>query len=519
MSLELLLFLAAWLFLIICLYKINFSYWRKYKNVPSVRGQIFCTNFMDILRFKTNFGLKLKEIYAEPKFAQQPVVGIYGLYKPSLLLRDPELIKSVLIRDFDRFCNRFAKPDPHTDAVAANMIFFGDYILWKEMRTKFSPMFTSGKLRSMYPLLLAVGDNMTEHLKKQGEVFDLEVKDLCARYTTDVIASTIFGFSSNSLENPGEQMNIETRKLATFDLQRALSMMLIFFAPKLVGFFGAKFFDKDSTAFLKGSLRHIIKNREESGTVRNDLIDIVIKLKQELPSNETKYVSPFMEMMDSQAIVFLAAGFETSATTMSFALLELAKHMEIQEKLRKEIAQAFKETKGAQLSYETFNAMEYLDMVVSETLRMYPVIPVLERKYGKAEGPTNPYSLMPYCDYAIPEGMPVYISVYGLHYDSKYWPDPTKFQPERFSSANKSLRNPMVYLPFGNGPHNCVGYRLGQMQTKCGLMHVLKNHYVRVGDRTTPQPDFDPKAFVLQLKGGVYLEFVQDNMCANGNVE
>ncbi|XP_073811653.1 cytochrome P450 6g1-like [Musca autumnalis] len=473
---------------------------------------------MDILRFKTNFCLTLKEIYEEPNFAHASVVGIYGLYKPSLLIRDPELIKSILIRDFDRFCNRFSKPDPHIDAISANNIFFGDYKLWKEMRTKFSPMFSSGKLRSMYPLLLAVGDNMTEHLKQQGEVFDLEVKDLCARYTTDVIATTILGFSSNSLENPAEQMNIETRKLGTFDMQRALNVMLIFFAPKLVRFFGAKFFDKDCIAFLKGSMRHVIKDREESGSTRNDLIDIVIKLKQELPSNEPKHVNPFLDMMYSQAIVFLTAGYETSATAMSFALFELAKDREIQEKLRKEIAHAFREAKGAQLSYEAFNAMEYLDMVVSETLRMYPVIPILERKYGKAEGPTNPYSLMPYCDYAIPEGMPVYISVYGLHYDSKYWPDPTKFQPGRFSSENKLLINPMVYLPIVNGPHNCMGNRLGQMQTKCGLVHALKNHYVRVFERTA-QLDFDPKAFVLQMKGGMYLEFVQDNMCANINGE
>ncbi|XP_073811655.1 cytochrome P450 6g1-like [Musca autumnalis] len=118
-------------------------------------------------------------------------------------------------------------------------------------------------------------------------------------------------------------------------------------------------------------------------------------------------------------MVFLVAGFETSATTMSFPLLELVKHMEIQKKLRKEIVHAFREANGRDISYEQFNAMEYLDMVVSETLRMYPVVPVLERKFGKAEGPTKPYSLMPSSDYAIPDGMPVYISLLGLHYDPK----------------------------------------------------------------------------------------------------
>ncbi|XP_061391784.1 cytochrome P450 6g1-like, partial [Musca vetustissima] len=450
------------------------------------------------------------EIYDDPKFHNESVVGVYGLYKPSLLIRDPELIKAILIKDFDKFCNRYSKPDPHTEPIAANNIFFGDYKLWKEMRSKFSPMFSGGKLRAMYPLVMGVAENIGDHLMKQGHVFSMEVKGLCARYTTDVIATTIFGFSSNSIENPQEEIYIQTRKIATFDLGRAVRIAIIFFAPKMVRLFGVKFFEKNCIDFFRNSLRYIIKEREESGRTRNDFIDIVIKLKEEMNEDPRS----FMELMHSQAIVFLAAGYETSATTISFALFELARHPEIQDKLRKEILQAFKGSKG-KLSYEDFNAMEYLDMVANETLRMYPVIPILERKYGKAEGNSAPYSLMPYCDYAIPEGMPIYISVFGLHYDAKYWPNPKQFQPDRFSPENKGFINPMAYLPFGNGPHNCVGSRLGQMQTKCGLIQILKNHRVRACDRTTQQLDFDPKAFVLQLKGGMHLEFVRDDMCDN----
>ncbi|XP_073811652.1 cytochrome P450 6g1-like [Musca autumnalis] len=464
-------------------------------------------------------GNRNRAIYEDPKFTDAPVVGIYGLYKPSLLIREPELIKSILIKDFDRFCNRVAKPDPHTDAVAANNVFFSDYKLWKETRKNFSPMFSSGKLRSMFPQILAVGDNMTQHLMKQGDVCCVEVKDLLARYTTDVIGTIILGFSSNALENPTEQMNIETRKLGTFDLRRALHMLLIFFAPKLAKYFGARVFDKDAVAFVKGSMRHIIKDREERGVTRNDLTGIAMKLKQQLPSNDPKQVNQFMELMGSQAVIFLVAGYETSATTMSFGLFELAKHPEIQEKLRKEIAQAFKDAEGGELSYEAFNEMEYLDMVVNETMRMYPAFPVLEREYVKGEGTTEPYSLLPYCDYNLPDGMPIYLTLFGLHYDPKYWSNPTQFDPERFSPENKHTINPMAFLPFGNGPHSCVANRMGRIQTKCGIMHALKNHYVRVCDRTKLQLDYDPRAFILQLKGGMHLEFVRDNMCENLKVE
>lgn len=73
----------------------------------------------------------------------------------------------------------------------------------------------------------------------------------------------------------------------------------------------------------------------------------------------------------------------------------------------------------------------------------------------------------------------------------------------------------MVYLPFGNGPRNCVGSRLGQLQVKVALTHILKNHYVKLCSKTNLDPQFDPKAFVLQMKGGIHLEVIRDNMYDN----
>lgn len=73
----------------------------------------------------------------------------------------------------------------------------------------------------------------------------------------------------------------------------------------------------------------------------------------------------------------------------------------------------------------------------------------------------------------------------------------------------------MVNLPFGSGPRNCVGGRLGMLQIKTGLIYLLRNHFVRVYDATTIRPEFEAKAIVLQVKGGIHLEIVRDDMCAN----
>lgn len=88
------------------------------------------------------------------------MVGVYGLYKPGLLIKDPDIVKSVWIKDFDSFHDRFVKNDYHHDPLGAQMIFFVEYNLWKEMRTKLSLIFSSGKLKNMYPLIQAVGQNI-----------------------------------------------------------------------------------------------------------------------------------------------------------------------------------------------------------------------------------------------------------------------------------------------------------------------------------------------------------------------
>lgn len=73
----------------------------------------------------------------------------------------------------------------------------------------------------------------------------------------------------------------------------------------------------------------------------------------------------------------------------------------------------------------------------------------------------------------------------------------------------------MSYLPFGTGPHNCIGNRIGLLQTKLGLVHFLKNHYVKICSKTPLKEDFDPKALLLQYKDGITMDVVRDNLYDN----
>jgi cytochrome P450 family 6 len=111
--------------------------------------------------------------------------------------------------------------------------------------------------------------------------------------------------------------------------------------------------------------------------------------------------------------------------------------------------------------------------------------------------------------YEVEVGTPVAIPVYGIHHDPQYFPDPEHYDPERFSEENKNTRHRHSYLPFGDGPRICLGFRFALMQVKAGLATVIRNFEVRSSKRT-PNPFLpDPHYFLLAAKGGLWLDLVK----------
>ncbi|PSN29418.1 hypothetical protein C0J52_26728 [Blattella germanica] len=198
----------------------------------------------------------------------------------------------------------------------------------------------------------------------------------------------------------------------------------------------------------------------------------------------------------AQSFAFLSAGFETSSTTMTFTLYEMALHPDLQTRLRKDIMGGLAKFNN-ELTYEAIIEMQYLDMVVNETLRKYPIVPYLDRMT------VNDFQL-PSVDgkgtVTIKSGVGIYVPVYALHHDPEYFPNPAKFDPERFTEENKKKIPQSVYLPFGEGPRFCLGMKFGLMQTKIGLIHVFSRFEV-APCKDTPIPlKIHPKPFLIQAE-------------------
>lgn len=113
--------------------------------------------------------------------------------------------------------------------------------------------------------------------------------------------------------------------------------------------------------------------------------------------------------------------------------------------------------------------MKFLDLSVKETLRKYPGLPVLNRECSKD------YHI-PDSSFVIKKGTSVLISLLGIHRNEKFFPNPEKYDPDRFSDENKNYDEDM-YMPFGAGPRNCIAFRMGLLMAKVAIVMLLKNYH------------------------------------------
>lgn len=118
----------------------------------------------------------------------------------------------------------------------------------------------------------------------------------------------------------------------------------------------------------------------------------------------------------------------------------------------------------------------------------------------------NDYKI-PGTEIIIEKGTSVWIPAYAIQHDPEYYPEPEKFMPERFSADLVAEREGTKWLPFGEGPRNCVGLRFGMMQSRIGLLTILNNFDLSICESTSIPLKFVPKNFILTPEGGVYLKF------------
>ncbi|KAH8297064.1 hypothetical protein KR044_004457, partial [Drosophila immigrans] len=458
------------------------SYWQR-NGVKSIKPEPIFGNFRTFLTGKVPFFEQLSLLYNTPGFENEPLIGVNLVKGPGIIMRDVELIKTVMIKKFNFFTNRSMRTDPIHDPMGANSLFFVRNTEWKTIRSRLSPVFSSGKIKQMYPLMVEVTKDLDQKLERVSTDSTVRIKDICARFTIDNIATIAFGIKANTLNNTKSEFFKVNTEFFNFSLMRVLDSFIIFLLPSLASLARVKIFSEKTREFFARTINYALNEREKCGVPRNDLIDVLLAMKHEEADQpvKAKHRSKDLEHLVAHAAIFQTAGFETSSSTMTLTLYEMARNPEFQERLRAEIKDYFGDEDH--ISYERLQEMPYLTQVVNETLRKYPVAGFVERECAQPETGEK-FSLKPYYDVEIPNGTPFYVPLLAIHRDEKYWPNPDKYDPERFAPENRNNINMDAYMPFGVGPRNCIGMRLALLQTKLGLVHFLRNYSVNKCDKT-----------------------------------
>ena len=424
----------------------TFNYWKS-RNVPGPEPTVFFGNMKESALRRKNKGVEMQEIY--DMYPNEKVVGIYRMTTPCLLIRDLEILKHIFVKDFEIFTDRgveFSK-----QGLGQNL-FHADGETWAALRNRFTPIFTSGKLKNMYYLMHQGADQFVDLVSKECESKkEFEIHSLLQTYTLSTISACAFGINYDSLKDKMDALKLVDKFISEPSYANELDMMY----PGLLASLNLSIIPSPIQKFFKNLVDNIIAQRNGKSSGRHDFMDLILELREMGEVNFSKHgknvanVEITDDVMAAQAFVFYMAGYETSATTMAYLMYQLALNPDIQNKLVVEIEEVIKAHNG-EVTYDTIKDMKYMNKVFDETLRMYSIVEPLQRKAA------IDYKV-PGTDLVIEKNTTVLISPRGIQYDEKYYPKPEVFNPDRFDPEEVGKRHPCAYLPFGVGQRNCIG--------------------------------------------------------------
>lgn len=468
-------------------------------GIPHVKDYFLLERIWKLFVRPKSFADMIKEMYNVHSDAKY--IGAFDFTRSIVVIRDLELIKSVAIKNFDAFPDHlFFGNETQDPLFGTNLIALrGDK--WRDIRSLLSPAFTASKMKTMFQLISECAVNFSEYLLNvPSDKRVMEMKDIFTRYSNDVIASCAFGIDVDSMRNPENDFYIFGKKATNFGMFALMKIMMYQHMPSLIRLLNIKLIDDRTNAFFVNLVADTIRIREEKGITRPDVIQLLMdsRSKRE-PGRELTILN-----ITSQAFIFFVAGFDSSSTLMSFVAHEIAVNPDIQEKLQNEIDKILEDTNGKP-SYEAINGMKYLNAVINEALRKYPVQPMTDRICVKD------FELPPTLPNAKPclvkEGMTLFIPIYALQHDPKYFPEPDKFKPERFFDEEDQC-NFNAYYPFGLGPRMCIGNRFALLETRIMLFHLLARCQLKPCEKTSTSVKFQKGGFSMRMEGGFWLSIV-----------
>ncbi|HTQ12381.1 MAG TPA: cytochrome P450 [Rhizomicrobium sp.] len=386
-------------------------------------------------------------------------------FASALVVNDPVAIKRVLL---DNMAN-YPKAKLEQEILGAA---FGEGLLvsegekWRAHRRIMSPSFDIRSLTGYAPAMAECADALARRWAELAPGATVDIAGEMTRLTLEIISRTMFSASD------AEMGDTIAETMATG--QEALSFTVLDFLPVIGPIRVRRALKRIRETFsgLDGSMRRLIESRAASpAEAPRDLLDRLIAARD----SESGIGMDEKEVRDEVVIIFLA-GHETTAVAMTFVWYLLSQHPAVEAKLHDELARVLG---GRAPEYADLANLPYTRMVIEESMRLYPPAPGLAGREALADDDLNGHK--------VKKGDMIAIEPWIVHRHEKLWDDPLRFDPERFSPERSAGRPRFAYIPFGGGPHICIGAQLAMLEASLILATLAQ----RFRPRLAPGQDIE----------------------------
>ncbi len=386
-------------------------------------------------------------------------------FKLKLVSRDvivttsPGYARHILIANQRNYLKDY--PTKVVGSIIGNGILTSDGPFWLRQRRLVQPAFHKQQLQNLSRLMVEETEGVLAKLaNRQGQ--EVEVFREMVALTLNVVSRSLF---STGIDEQGLHV-VETSVDSLMDLAVAkIRNPLQVLGYKLTG--KTRFFDQCQKD-LDELIYRIIDDRRSLPPQNQDILDMLLSSKDA----ETGEVLSREQLKDELLVLFLA-GHETSANALTWTLMLLDQHPEVQERMRQEVDEVLGD---GSIGFEHLPRLRYIKQVIDEALRLYPSAWILGREAIEEDE---------YEGIKVEPGKQVSIFIYGLHRNPQYWENPEIFDPERFAPGQAKSRPTHAYLPFGGGPRMCIGHQFAVFEMQIALALLMKNFTFK---RTTHGP-------------------------------
>ncbi|CAN7982588.1 unnamed protein product [Ixodes hexagonus] len=451
------------------------------------------------------------------------IFGFYNGDVPTLVVKDLNFLQYVFVSNFKNFVDRGITM--RTDQVHSSLgksLIHAKESQWRLLRSCTTLEFTSCKLKQLDC------SRQCAHFVNSLQVFENHSKSIRFVFVFDSVPPLLAGIRFGLKNYCPHAAKIHTRtKIPSFyegslkhlptplisfsECTTTLGILMkpLFWLNRMLGTFTMEMFVQE----MKKIVRLRIQN---SKTPRNDMLQNLLRAKvdpkhlfdgiplKNLKSSEGKTPQDLRHLSEEEVVllttVLFIGGFQTTSVTLCFMSLLLAMHPEIQEKVRQEVKDTIESSEC--LDYDTMtHKLKYTSQVMNETLRLFPPSLTFHTRTAKDSFEYNGTTYK--------AGLCIMAPVLQIHRDPQYWPEPNKFDPERFSPENKGSYPKSAFQPFGVGPRCCVGYKLALMQILYITARIVQNFKMELGKAQKGSIQMRSSGMMAAPSDGPWIKFTR----------